>query len=478
MKFVAIDLGASSGRVMLARLEIGKIELEEIHRFTNGGIHTPNGFLWDHAISFSEILKGLSKVSEKFGAKLDGIAITTWGVDYVLLDEKKKPLSYFYHYRDERTNSSYEKIFKIIPKDSLFSITGLQFMRINTICQLNESIKSFGEDIGKIKHFLMIPDYFTFLLTGETINEYTDASTTQLLDSKERTWSKTILDALGIPLSIFQTLTHPGKRIGTLIPLIAKKTGLSADTPIFSTASHDTASAVAAVPCDQDRYRPGEWAYLSSGTWSLLGVEMPEPILSTAVAKYNFTNEGGVCETIRLLKNITGFWILEECMKLWKEEIPDLTWEKIIEKAKKSSLTNKFIDINHLDFVSPSNMIRTINTQYKRKYHQEIGEIGDICRMIYASMVKSYQETREKIEDITKVPIKILHIVGGGAKNEYLNQLIADGLNIPVIAGPVEATAIGNVLMQAIGTGIVKDLIEGRRLVRNSFDVKNFNPSR
>ncbi len=476
MKFIAVDLGASSGRVMCATLKHKKMILEEIHRFPNGGIQTNHGFLWDYDRLFKEILLGLSKYTKKFGPNVDGIAVDSWGVDYVLLDKTLNPLSHFYHYRDERTNESYENMFKIVPKKTIFDITGLQFMRLNTICQLFESMKEFGDSKHDIEHFMMVPDYFTFLLSGELINEFTDASTTQLLDIKGRKWSETLLKAFKMPKKIFHPLTYPGKKVGTLLSTIAEKTGLSIETPIFSTASHDTAGAVAAVPVDQEKYKPGEWAYLSSGTWSLLGVELPEPILGEKVLEYNFTNEGGVLGTIRLLKNTTGFWVLEECLKIWKKEDPVVNWEQIIDSAQKSTNTTNFIEIDHPDFISPSHMIQTVNSHYKDKYSAEITDIGDISRMIFTSMVNSYQNLILNIEDITKISIKILHIVGGGSKNDYLNQLIADALKIAVIAGPAEATTIGNVLMQAIGNGIVKDLIEGRKIVRNSFDLKVFNP--
>ena len=477
MKFIAVDLGASSGRVMCASLDNKRFDLEEIHRFPNGGTQTEHGFLWDHDKLFEEILHGLSKVAEKYGPQVEGIAITTWGVDYVLLDEQKKPLSHFYHYRDERTVDTYEKIFKLIPKEKIFEITGLQFMRLNTICQLYESMQELGNSKDKIKHFLMMPDYFTFLLTGKIVNEYTDCSTTQLLNAKTRTWSPPLLKALNIPRSIFQEPTHPGKKIGMILPSIAEKTGLSPDTTVFTTASHDTGSAVAGTPCDQEKYKPGEWAYLSSGTWSIIGVEMPEPILAEKVLNENYSNEGGVEGTIRLLKNSTGFWVLEECMKVWKEDRPDFSWDELIEESKKSNLIEQFIDTNHTDFVSPSEMIVTINKHYKDKYGSILKSMSDISRVIFTSMVKSYQELVHSVEAITSTKIRVLHVIGGGSKNSYLNQLIADSLTIPVIAGPAEATTIGNVIMQMIGAGVVENLSEGRKLIQSSFNVKVFNPS-
>ncbi|MHA1453988.1 MAG: FGGY-family carbohydrate kinase, partial [Promethearchaeota archaeon] len=304
-----------------------------------------------------------------------------------------------------------------------------------------------------------------------------DASTTQLLDAKKKTWSQPIIDALGIPRPIFQTPTPPGEKIGTILPSIAEKTGLSPKTLVFSTASHDTGAAVAGTPCDQEKFQSGEWAYLSSGTWSLLGVELTEPNLSQTVAKHNFTNEGGVFDTIRLLKNTTGFWVLEECLKAWKKEDSSLDWTKIIDLAEKSSNTENYIDINQDDFVSPSQMIDTINKHYAEKYGQSLKGVGNISRVIFTSMVESYLNLLRSIEDITRIPVKILNVVGGGSKNDYLNQLVANKLGIPVVAGPAEATTIGNVLIQMIGAGVIKNLLDGRNLIRNSFNVKIFNPN-
>lgn len=476
MKFVAVDLGASSGRVMLANVDNEKINLEEIHRFPNGGTQTEQGFLWNYDKLFDEILNGFSKVMEKFGPNIDGIGIDTWGVDYVLLNEEKKPLAPFYHYRDERTVGTYEKIFKCISKEKIFKITGLQFMRLNTICQLYESMQELGDGKEKVKHLLMVPDYFIYLLTGKIINEYTDSSTTQLLDASTRDWSDTILDALQIPKSIFHEITPPGNKIGTILPSIIKRTGLSPETPVYATASHDTGAAVAAIPCDQETYESCEWAFLSSGTWSIIGVETPEPILTEQVMKENYSNEGGVEGTIRLLKNTTGFWVLEECMKIWKEENPNFSWDELIGESKKSILIDQFIDTDHADFVSPSQMVETINKHYKAKYKTILKSRSDISRVVFTSMVKSYQELVHSVETITNIKIKVLHVIGGGSKNTYLNRLIADELKIPVIAGPAEATTIGNILMQALGSGLINNLGEGRKLVRNSFDVKEFTP--
>lgn len=476
MKFIAVDLGASSGRVMLANMNDGKMELEEIHRFPNSGIQTPDGFLWEYHKLFDEILRGFSRVVQKYGSKIDGIGIDTWGVDFVLLDEEKKPLSHFYHYRDERTVGTYEKIFKRISKEEIYQITGIQFMRINTICQIFESMQSLRDSKEKVCHFLMVPDYFTFLLTGKIINEYTDASTTQFLDAQKRTWSKKILNALDIPKSIFHELSYPGTKIGNILASIAEKTGLDPETPIFAVATHDTGSAVAAVPYDIEKYQSGEWAFLSSGTWSIIGAEMPEPILTEKVANENYSNEGGINGTIRLLKNSTGFWILEECMKIWKQENPNFSWDNLIIETKTSNLLDQFIDVNHEDFVSPSQMLETINTHYSKKYGSKLAAIGDVGCVIFSSMVETYKNLIGSIEEIIGNSIKILHVIGGGSRNSYLNQLIANKLNIPVLAGPAEATTIGNVLMQMIGSGIVKNLTEGRKIIRDSFDVKVFNP--
>ncbi|MHA1674643.1 MAG: rhamnulokinase [Promethearchaeota archaeon] len=480
MKFIAIDLGASSGRVTLGILEERHLSLQEIHRFPNGGIQTLHGYHWDLLAIYSEIIMGLTEVAAKYGSKLDGIAVDSWGVDYVLFNHNKKPLLWPYHYRDERTVQTYEKVFAKISREEVFSITGIQFMEINSICQLYASMQENKHLEEALAHFLMIPDYFTYLLCGHIMNEYTNASTTQLLDAKGKNWCVPILDALDIPPEIFHTLTTPGTHVGVLLSDIAQKTHLSPETPIFATASHDTAAAVAAVPYDQDNYSPGEWVYISSGTWSLIGVEVSHPILSEMALKYNFTNEGGVADTIRLLKNLTGFWILEESLKIWREGNPEITWNDIILSAEKSpisSISSLSIDINHSDFVHPRDMIKIIQKHVKEQHGKDISEIGDLVQIIFLSMVKSYQQTIKQIEEITEIGVKVVHIIGGGAQNGYLNQMVANRLNLPVVAGPVEATTIGNIIMQAIGKKVVENLSTARKIVRDSFDVKVFMPA-
>lgn len=477
MNFIAIDLGASSGRVTVGILEASRLSLQEIHRFPNGGIQTLHGYHWDVLAIYAEIIKGLTKASSKIGSKLDGIAIDSWGVDYVLFTQDKKPLYWPYHYRDNRTTHTYEKIFARIPRDQVFNLTGIQFMALNSICQMYESMQEAGPHKDAMAHFLMIPDYFTFLLSGQIINEYTIASTSQLLDAQDKHWSRQILDALKIPAAIFHPVTFPGTQVGTLLPEIAHKIHLSSETPIYATASHDTAAAIAAIPCDQEKYSPGEWIFISSGTWSLVGAEVSQPILSGKALQYNFTNEGGVADTIRLLKNLTGFWILEECLKIWKVEWPTLTWDDLILRAEKSSVPAMAIDINHDDFIHPHDMVKTIQKHMKEQFNQNIADIGDLTQIIFQSMVQSYQQTITQLEEITEIRVKIVHIIGGGAQNVYLNQMVANKLNLPVMAGPVEATTIGNIVMQAIGTKAIKNVKVARQIIRASFDVKKFLPA-
>jgi len=477
MNFMAIDLGASSGRVTLGILEESHLYLQEIHRFPNEGIETLHGFHWDLLAIYAEILKGLTKTATTICQKLDGIAIDSWGVDYVLLNHNKKPLFWPYHYRDNRTVKTYDKIFTTISRDELFSLTGIQFMEINSICQMYASMLEVDHNKDTIAHFLMIPDYFTFLLSGQIMNEYSNASTTQLLDAKSKSWSHPILEALEIPTAIFHSLTFPGTQIGVLLPEIAQKTHLSSGIPIFATASHDTAAAVAAIPCDQGKYSFGEWVYISSGTWSLVGIEISHPILSEKALQYNFTNEGGVANTIQFLKNLTGFWILEECLKIWKLENSAITWNDIISMAERSLVPSMSIDINHSDFVHPKDMVKTIQKLVKEQYNRMISDIGDITQIIFFSLVDSYQQTIRQIEEITEIDVKVVHIIGGGSQNEYLNQMVADRLKLPVITGPTEATTIGNIVMQAIGTKMIESLPAARQIVRNSFDVKVFTPT-
>ena len=400
----------------------------------------------------------------------------TWGVDYVLLDKNGSPLAWPYHYRDGRTKNLLPQIFEDIPKDQIYSKTGIQFMEINSLTQLYAHRVQNREIFAIAESFLMVPDYFNFLLTGILVNEYTEACTSQLINAQTREWDLELIAQLGLPTKIFNTLVFPGTVLGKIDPLIVKHTGLSPTTPIINVASHDTNSAIAAIPCDMKKYDVGEWAFISSGTWSLIGIEVNAPHISPDVFQSNLSNEGGVFKTINLLKTVTGLWIIQECKKLWMKENPSLTWDDITLLTQSTPFQEMFFDVDHPDFTRPKNMIEMIQNHILKTYQSQPSSIGEISRIIYESMVKKYQEILAELEKCTQKQIKIIHIIGGGSQNHFLNQLIANRLQIPVIAGPVEATAIGNVLMQAVSKNEIESLYDLRQIVRNSFDVKEFLP--
>ena len=474
--YLAIDLGASSGRIIFGNLNNKKLTISEDYRFNNAGIETIHGFHWDYLNIYSNILKGLSTSVILHGSQFEGIAVDTWGVDYVLLDKNGCPLAWPYHYRDDRTKNLLPEIFKHIPIDQIFSKTGIQFMELNSITQLYAHLRQNAELLSLADSFLMVPDYINFLLTGIKANEYTEACTSQLINAQTCDWDLDLITRLGLPSKIFNKLVYPGNILGKIHPLIIQQTGLSSTIPIINVASHDTNSAVAAIPCDMDKYKMGEWAFLSSGTWNIMGVEVSSPFIAPEVFKYNFSNEGGVFNTINLLKNSTGLWIIQECKKLWEKENPSLTWDEITRLSQTIPFKDRIFNIDNPDFTHPPNMIEAIQNNIFEKYNHKPSGIGEISRIIYESMVKKYQEILIQIESIIHKQIKALYIIGGGSQNDFLNQLIANHLDIHVIAGPVEATAIGNLLLQGVSQNEIESLSELRQIVRTSFEVKEFLP--
>jgi len=475
-KYLAIDLGASSGRIIFGNLNNKILTISEDYRFSNAGIETLHGFHWDYLSIYSNILIGLSTSVTIHGSQFEGIAVDTWGVDYVLLDRNGCPLAWPYHYRDDRTKDLLQEIFKIIPTDEIFSKTGIQFMELNSITQLYAHLLQNSELLSLADCFLMVSDYINYLLTGIKANEYTEACTSQLMNAKTADWDLDLITRLGLPKKIFNKIVPPGNILGKIHPLIIQKTGLSSTIPIINVASHDTNSAVAAIPCDMDKYNVGEWAFLSSGTWNIMGVEVNSAFITPEVFKYNFSNEGGVFNTINLLKNSTGLWIIQECKKIWEKENPSLTWDEITQFSQADPFTDRTFNMDNSDFTHPPNMIEAIQNHIFEKYNHKPSGIGEISRIIYESMVMKYQEILTQIVSITNKQIKALYIIGGGSQNDFLNQLIANHLNIHVIAGPIEATAIGNLLMQGVSQNEIESLSELRQIVRNSFEVKEFLP--
>lgn len=456
--YLAIDIGASSGRHILGYFENGKMVLEEIYRFKNGAEKVDNKLVWNHKELFSSIVEGLKKCKE-IGKIPCSIGIDTWGVDYALLDENDNLIGEIYSYRDERTLSVIDEVHSIVSEDVCYQRTGIQRQVFNTIYQLYCDKKS-----GKLdgaKTFLMMPDYLHFKLTGVKKNEYTNASTTGLLNATTRDWDYEIIDSLGLKKELFKLLYLPGTEVGALSEEIAKEVGFTAT--VCMPATHDTASAVMAVP------NPDLPLYISSGTWSLMGIETPNENTTAVARKEGFTNEGGYAKSVRLLKNIMGLWMIQNV----KKELNDqYSFVDLANEARKAIGFESVVDVNDLSFFAPESMIDAVK-DYCKKTNQQVPEsVGEIALCIYQSLALCYNKAVVGIEEITGNKFNEINIVGGGCQNMLLNELTAKATGRKVVAGPVEATATGNLLAQMMATGDVKSLKDGKRIIRESFEIK------
>lgn len=473
-KFVAIDLGAESGRVIVG--DLSKIEI--IYRFPNHLVRVKDSIFWDILGIFNEIKKGLKKAFRKYPNQIASIGIDAWGVDHVLLDNDGDLLGNPYHYRDNRTDHIMEEVFRIIPKKEIFEETGIQFMQINTIYQLYSFAKKKPRIFHHTKYFLTIPDLLNYWLTGMIKNEYSITTTTQLYNPLKKDWSNKILDKLGFSKEIFGEIIMPGTKIGALLPAIAREIGADSKVVIIAPACHDTGSAVAAIPVKDNI----NYAYISSGTWSLLGIETPEPIINEMSFKYNFTNEGSAEGGIRFLKNVTGFWIIQECKKFWDEELRPYSYDELTEIALKHGPANFRIDPDDPKFLKPGliddNMPDRIKA-YCRETGQKVPTApAEITRGIIESLADKYTKTIKMIEEITGKSIQEIHIIGGGSRNGLLCKMVANTTRLPVFAGPVEATALGNLIIQAQSMGQIRSITEGRKIIEKSFDIKKYLPEK
>ena len=456
--YLAIDIGASSGRHILGHIENRKMVLEEIYRFRNGAEKQDGKLVWNDKELYKSIVEGLKKCKE-IGKIPVSIGIDTWGVDYALLDKDDNLLGEVYSYRDERTLAVMKEVYDVIPESELYARTGIKEQVFNTIFQLYCDKKS-GK-LDKAETFLMMPDYLHFLLTGVKKNEYTNASTTGLLNAKNRDWDYEIIDKLGFKKSLFRPLSYPCDKVGELRPEIAKEVGFTAC--VYLPATHDTASAVMAVPSENDPL------YISSGTWSLIGIETPKENTTEQAKTSGFTNEGGFNKTVRFLKNIMGMWMIQ-CIR--KELNDKYSFVELVALAKEAKDFGSRVDVNDLSFFAPDSMIKAV-TDYCRKTGQKIPEtVGEIAYCVYASLAESYVRSVEQIEEITGSSFDKIHIVGGGSQNVLMNELTARFTKRTVVAGPVEATATGNLIAQMMACGEIKSLSEGKRLIRDSFEIK------
>ena len=467
--YLAADFGGGSGRVIAGWLDGGRLVMEEVHRFPNRQVRLGKHVYWDFPALFADMKDGLKKAAAK-GYEVESIGVDTWGVDFGLIDRDGNLLGNPVCYRDARTAGVPEKVAQTLNPSDHYATTGIQVMEINTLAQLY-SLKGSAQ-LEAAEHLLFMPDLFSYFLTGVANNEYCIATTSELMDAKRRNWSWETIKVLDLPERIFGKIVMPGTVRGTLTKEVAEETGLGA-VKVVAVGSHDTASAVAAVPAVEG---DGAVAFLSSGTWSLLGLELPEPILTEEARLAQFTNEGGVGGRIRFLQNITGLWILQRLMAEWEERGEKQTFGELLPAAEKAEIKS-LIPVADAAFMNPASMEAAIIT-YCRDTNQPVPQTkAEITRCVLQSLAAKYREAISGVAGLLPNPLKRLHIIGGGSQNALLNQLTADALRIPVWAGPVEATAMGNILVQAMSAGEIADIAALREVVRNSVTPTIFEPN-
>ncbi|MBT3243321.1 MAG: rhamnulokinase [Bacteroidetes bacterium] len=467
--FLAIDIGASSGRAILGSLHENTLKLKEVHRFDNQMLFENGHYHWDVEALFEEIKKGLRLCVEQIGIKPRCLGIDTWGVDFGFLNHPGTLAGRPFAYRDHISDNAMDEVFSKIPKEELYQKTGIQFMQFNSLFQLWGLKKHFPDQLLSVDKMLFMPDLLSYLLTGIKYSEYTIASTSQMLNPETGRWNISLLQSLGLPTHILEEIVEPGTVIGHILPEIQADLGVG-PIQVAAVAAHDTASAIASIPAKGD-----DWAYISSGTWSLMGIELPEPCITDASFKASFTNEGGIEGTTRFLKNITGLWLLQECKKIW-----DL--EKVYSYADLTSLSTQsrgflcLIDPDDPSFLNPENMIDAIQ-KYCKKTDQHIPEtIPDITRCIFESLALKYRHTLNQLISASGKTINRIHLIGGGSRNKVLSQFTANATGLEIIAGPAEGTALGNILLQAKAVGILADRHSMRRIVMNSVETQTYHP--
>lgn len=467
--FFAVDLGATSGRTILGITRSGSIELRELNRFPNKIIEANGHFYWDFLGLYQYILEGLKIVADE-GIEIKSIGIDTWGVDFVCFATNGEMLGNPYSYRDPHTVGAQEAFFNLIPRDEVYQSTGIQFMNFNSLFQLSAMKSHHSAILALTDKILFMPDALSYMLTGNMVTEYTIASTSQMIDAHTQRFDAKLLHALGLTENNFGKFVFPGEIVGTLSESVQKQTGLGA-IPVVAVAGHDTGSAVAAVPAGDKNF-----AYLSSGTWSLMGIETEKPVITNESFKLNFTNEGGVEGTIRFLKNICGMWLLEKCRSEWGTSAAENSYQQLIADAKMADGFISFINPDDADFANPDSMVKAIQ-HYCEKTGQVIPRTkAEITRCVFESLAMRYKEILGHLQTFASFPIEKLHVIGGGSKNAMLNQFTANALGIPVVAGPMEATAIGNVMIQAKTFGLYANIQDMRNSINESVELIDFMP--
>jgi rhamnulokinase len=471
--FLAVDLGASGGRVMLGRWDGSRISIEPLTRFDNGPIPVHQRLHWDILGIWRHINDAIRTHVGRGGAPIAGISVDSWGVDYGLLDRKGQLLGNPTSYRDHRTDGMMEQAFARVSSDRMFATTGIQFMQFNTVFQLLSMRLSNDPQLELADKLLLVPDLLHYWMSGVAVAEYTNASTTQMLDCHTRTWAGDMLRDLDIPQHMLPTVIQPGTVLGPLLGSVIDDTGLGSAPPVIAGATHDTGAAIAAIPgLDANS------AYISSGTWSLMGMEIPAPVVSAAARAVNFTNEGGINQTIRLLKNIAGLWLLQECRRSWQRQGHSYSWEDLLAQAATAPAFISIVNPDAPEFLNPDDMPRAIQAYCARNGIPVPQSHGAMIRCCLESLALRYRTVIDTLRQLTGRDITTIRIVGGGSQNQLLNRFTADACNLPVVAGPVEATALGNVLIQALTIGAIPDLASGRRIIAESYPPTIIEPSR
>ncbi len=473
LNFLAFDLGAESGRAMLGQFDGERIRLSEVHRFPNGPVRLPDGLHWDVLRLWTEIKGSLAlavAAQKEHGASLAGIGLDTWGVDFGLLDRDGALVSNPYHYRDARTDGMVEEAFRRVPREEIFEYTGIQFMQLNSLYQLLSMVVGNSPALEIAETFLTMPDLFNYWLTGRQVSEFSIATTTQCYNPRQGDWAWPLLERLGIPTHIFPEIVPPGTVLGELLPTVAEEVGANG-LPVIAPACHDTGCAVAAVPA-----QGADFVYISSGTWSLMGAELAEPVINEQSLVFNLTNEGGAGGTFRFLKNVTGLWLVQECRRTWARQGEELSYDELTQMAAQAAPLRSVVDPDYGEFLKPGDMPARIRA-FCQMTNQPVPENkGAIVRCALEGLALKCRWVLERLEEILGRRLEPIHIVGGGTQNWLLNQLTADATGRQVVTGPVEATAAGNVIVQAMALGHIGSLEEGRQIVRNSFEVKIYDP--
>ncbi len=474
--YLAFDLGAESGRAMLASFDGERIRLSEVHRFANGPVSLPDGMHWDVLHLWSEMTRGLGLAVEACDEGLTSLGVDTWAVDFGLLDQDGALIGNPYHYRDSRTDGMFEEAFRRMSRREIFERTGIQFMQINTLYQLLSMVVGGSQLLEIAEVFLTVPDLLNYWLTGQIVCEYTNATTTQLYNPNTGAWDPVLLERMEIPVDILPEVAQPGATLGRLRPEVQGMLGLRSDPcaseiSVIAPACHDTGSAVAAVPAEGS-----DFAWISSGTWSVMGAEVPQPVITEQSLQYNFTNEGGVCDTVRFSRNVMGLWLVQECRRTWARQGEAYTYDELTEMAAQAEGFLAVVDPDDDEFFKPGDMPARIR-QFCWDTGQPVPETkGQVVRCALEGIALKYRWVLERTEEMLEKRLEPIHIVGGGTQNELLSQFAANATGRRVITGPVEATAAGNVLMQMMAAEEVASLAEGREVMRRSFPSLSYEP--